>query len=127
MVEFTYLRQSIVVVFEAIQNTRSARFIKSKTFTLRAPVFNLIKRSYSCFKYNTFCCSLPENILSLTPTSNSLTHKYIHFIQSTFTSVDTQPFAQRTFNSTNRRPLIPFFYTLGIIKFRLAKIFLLRN
>ena len=41
----------------------------------------------------TFCCSLPENILSLTPTSNSSTQKYIHFIQSTLTSVDKQPFA----------------------------------
>ena len=28
----------------------------------------------------TFCCSLPENIMSLTPTSNSLTKKYIHLI-----------------------------------------------
>ena len=27
---------------------------------------------------------LPENILSLTPTSNLLMQKYIHFIQSTF-------------------------------------------
>ena len=43
----------------------------------------------------TFCCSLPENILSLTPTSNSLTQKYIHFIQSTLTSVDTQPLASK--------------------------------
>ena len=41
----------------------------------------------------TFCCSLPENILSLRPSSNLLTQKYIHFIQSTFTSVYTQPFA----------------------------------
>ena len=45
--------------------------------------------------YYAFCCSLPENILSLTPTSNSLTQKYIHFIQSTFISVDTQPFASK--------------------------------
>ena len=30
------------------------------------------------------CCSLPEHVLSLTPTSNSLAQKYIHFIQSTF-------------------------------------------
>ena len=29
----------------------------------------------------TFCYSLPENILSLTATANSLTQKYIHFIQ----------------------------------------------
>ena len=28
------------------------------------------------------CCSLPENILSLAPTSNSLTQKYIHFNES---------------------------------------------
>ena len=41
----------------------------------------------------TFCCSLPENILSLMPTSNSLMPKYIHFIKLTFTSIDTQPFA----------------------------------
>ena len=27
------------------------------------------------------------------PTSNSLTQKYIHLIQLTFTSIDTQPFA----------------------------------
>ena len=40
----------------------------------------------------TFCCSLPENILSLTPTSNSMP-KYIHFIKLTFTSIDMQPFA----------------------------------
>ena len=49
--EFPYSRQSIVVVFEAIQNARSARFIRSKTLALRARVLNLIKRSYSCFKY----------------------------------------------------------------------------
>ena len=36
----------------------------------------------------TFCCSLPENILSLT-------QKYIHFIQLTFSSVDTQPFTSK--------------------------------
>ena len=29
------------------------------------------------------------------PTSNSLTQKYIHFIQSTFISVGTQPFASK--------------------------------
>ena len=34
---------------------------------------------------DSFCCSLPENILSLTPTSNSLTQKYLHFIESTLT------------------------------------------
>ena len=45
--------------------------------------------------FYTFCCSLPENILPLTPTSGSLTQKYIHFIQSTFTSIDTQPFASK--------------------------------
>ena len=45
----------------------------------------------------TFCCLLPENVLSLTPTSNSLTQKYIHFIQSTFISVDRQPFASKGF------------------------------
>ena len=43
----------------------------------------------------TFCCLLPENVLSVTPTSISLTQKYIHFTQSTFTSVDTQPFASK--------------------------------
>ena len=29
------------------------------------------------------------------PTSNSLTQKYIHFIQSTLISADTQPFASK--------------------------------
>ena len=43
----------------------------------------------------TFCLSLPQNILSLTPTSNSLTQKYIHFIRPTFTSVYTQPCASK--------------------------------
>ena len=52
------------------------------------------KRAEPFFMY-TFCCSLPENILSFTPTSNSLTQKFIHFIQSTITSVDTQPFASK--------------------------------
>ena len=51
-------------------------------------------KKHSCRNY-TFCSSLPENILSLMPTSNSLTQKYIHFIQSTFTSVDTQPFVPK--------------------------------
>ena len=46
---------------------------------------------YAC----TFCCSLPENILSLTPNSTSLTQKCIHFIQSTFIKVDTQPFPSK--------------------------------
>ena len=49
---------------------------------------------YVQIKY-TFCCLLPENILSLMLTSNSLIQKYIHFIQSTFTSVDMQPFASK--------------------------------
>ena len=53
-------------------------------------ILDLIERLYY-----TFCRSLPENILSLTPTSNSLSQKYIHFIQSTFISVDTQPFASK--------------------------------
>ena len=44
-------RQSIVVVFEAIQNTRIACFIKSKTLGLRPRVFNLIKHCFSYFKY----------------------------------------------------------------------------
>ena len=38
--------------------------------------------------FYTFCCSLPENILSLM-------QKCIHFIQSIFTSVDMQPFASK--------------------------------
>ena len=41
----------------------------------------------------TFCCSLPENMLPLTPTSNSITEKSIHFFQFTFISVHTQLFA----------------------------------
>ena len=36
-----------------------------------------------------------ENILSLTPTSNSLMQKYTHFFQSTFISIDMQPFASK--------------------------------
>ena len=43
----------------------------------------------------TSCCSLPVNILSLSPNLNSLMQQYIHFIQSTFTGVDTQPFASK--------------------------------
>ena len=46
--------------------------------------------------YYTFCCSLPENILSLMPTSNSLMQKYIHFIQLTFTSINLQPFPSKS-------------------------------
>ena len=45
--------------------------------------------------FYTYCCSLSEHILSLTPTLNSLMQKYIHFIQLTFTSIDTQPFASK--------------------------------
>ena len=66
----------------------------------------------------TVWCSLPENILSLKPTSNALTPKYIHFIQSTFIFVDTQPFARKAFHSANRRPITPFYYASGIIKFQ---------
>ena len=40
------------------------------------------------FSNHTFFCSLLKNMLSLTL-------KYIHFIQSTFFSVDTQPFASK--------------------------------
>ena len=43
----------------------------------------------------TFCPALQENIRSLTPTSNSLTRKYIYFIQSAFISVGTQPYASK--------------------------------
>ena len=46
--------------------------------------------------FYTFCCSLPENILSLMPISNSFMQKYIHFIQLTFTSIDMQPFASKS-------------------------------
>ena len=45
--------------------------------------------------HSTFCCSLPENMLSLTSTSNSLIQKYIHFIQLTFISVDTRQFGSK--------------------------------
>ena len=48
----------------------------------------------SFIKY-TFCRSLPGNIVSLTPTSYLLMPKYIHFIQSTFTCVNTQLFASK--------------------------------
>ena len=34
-----------------------------------------------CSNYYTICCSLPKDMLSLTPTSKSLTQKYSHFIQ----------------------------------------------
>ena len=58
------------------------------------------RKSFDFFcQFRVFCyifyCSLPENILSLMPASNSLTQKYIHFIQSRFTSVDTQSFASK--------------------------------
>ena len=49
---------------------------------------------FQMLKY-AFCCSLPENILSLTLTSNSLTQKYIHFVQWTFIRIDSQPFAYK--------------------------------
>ena len=55
--------------------------------------FSQVLRWFKSFY--TLCCSLTVNILSLTPTSNSLTQKYIHFNQSTFTSVDTKPFASK--------------------------------
>ena len=61
--------------------------------------------------YYTFCCSFPENILSLTPTSNSS-------IQNTFILFNRHSSAQicnhlhrRAFYSTNRRPLTLFYYT----------------
>ena len=38
---------------------------------------------------------IPENILSLTQTSNSLMQKYTHFSRSTFISVDTKPFSSK--------------------------------
>ena len=60
-------------------------------FLLLTFAYQLVLR----YVFYTFCCPLPENILSLTPTSNSLTQTYIHFIQSTFTSVDTQPFPSK--------------------------------
>ena len=48
----------LLVHHHSIQNTRCARFIRSKTLALRARVLNLIKRSYSCFKYYlTVLCS----------------------------------------------------------------------
>ena len=56
--------------------------------------FNSFINLYSGLLY-TFCCSLPENILSLTLTLNSLTRKCIHFIQSTFTSVDKRAFVSK--------------------------------
>ena len=52
--------------------------------------------------YIHLCCLLPENILSLMPTSNSLmptsnslTQNYIHFVQSSLISVDKHPFASK--------------------------------
>ena len=55
------------------------------------PTSKIVRRSKLLLTH--YCCSLPENILLLTP--NSLTQKYVHFIQSTFTRVDTQPFASK--------------------------------
>ena len=72
-------------------------------------------------KLCTFCCSLLENILSLTPTSKSLTQKYIHFIQSTFISAISNHLHRWPFHSTSKRPLTPFYHILGIIKFQLHK------
>ena len=57
--------------------------------------FKVFRKSSTVERYYTFCCSLPENILSFKPTSNSLPQKYIHFIQLTFISADTQPFASK--------------------------------
>ena len=42
----------------------------------------LLPTTSSESNYYTFCCSFPENILSLMPTSNLLMKKYIHFSQS---------------------------------------------
>ena len=68
------------------------RKVKSKFLVLASKYYWGAQRPRH--KYN-LCYSLPENILSLTPTSNLLTQKYIHFTQSTFTRVDTQPFATK--------------------------------
>ena len=77
---------------------KNITFIKCKFTVLKVRLIIFIVINYiwpNMHEMHTFCCSLPENILSLTATSNSLTQKYIYLIQSTFTSVDTQPFASK--------------------------------
>ena len=60
----TQIKHSIVDHFSRLQKTKMCIVSVNKTYN--------------------FCCSLPENLLLLRPTSNSLTRKYIHFIESTF-------------------------------------------
>ena len=77
--------------------------VKTTTYGLKswrytsAKVWNSIPDDLIKLDNYTFCCSLPENIASLTPTLKSLTQKYIHFIQSTFIGVDTQLSASKSF------------------------------
>ena len=76
----------------AVRSFGEARDVKLCSNALASITRNYTSLDGSIY---TFCCSLPENIVSLKPTSNTLTQKYIHFIQSTFTSVDRQPFASK--------------------------------
>ena len=56
-----------------------------KHLTIFPPIPNLVSSKFeSSYSKYTFSFSLPENMLSLTPTSNSLTQKGIHFIRLTF-------------------------------------------
>ena len=61
-----------------------------------------MKRFQSHTENYTFCSSLRENVLSLTPTTNSFRQNYIHFIQSTIISVDTQLCASKGVLSRQR-------------------------
>ena len=53
-----------------------------------------------------------ERFVRETGRGNNLHHNHLH---------------QRAFYSTKRRPLAPFYYTLGIVKFQLRKRNILRN
>ena len=71
-------------------------FLLCSSFTLKTIVQSIARWILGYVESRhvyTFHCSLPENMLSSTLTSNSLTQKYIHFIQLTLISVDTRPSA----------------------------------
>ena len=63
------------------------------------------RRTPRRFDDYTFCCSLSENILSLMPSSNSLTQKYIHFFQSTLISEDNKPFVSKGIQKCKQRTI----------------------
>ena len=88
-------------VFMAIQHKSRVAYYRCsgsqllKSAQVFSPSDNNMWKSRHQGSKHTFCCTLPENVQSLMPTSNSLMQKYIHFIQSTFASLDTQPFASK--------------------------------